>query len=162
MRRETFIRTFLLTLALLSSLALFATHTLAQSAGAGVSGTVKDPQGAALRGATVTLYARGRTQVRLSTATDDAGAYRFERLAPGEYIVEAAAAGFARAVALPVTIARGAQTSLDFTLEVAGVSTEVVVTAADSPQTVDEVSKAVNVVGRGEMDERDEATVADL
>src|SRR5689334_11200368 len=115
MRRETFIRTFLLSLALLSSLTLLATHTRAQSAGASISGTVKDPQGAALRGATVTLYARGRTQLRLSTATDGAGAYRFERLAPGEYIVEAEAAGFARAAALPVTVARGAQASLDFT-----------------------------------------------
>src|ERR1700750_85188 len=101
MRRETFIRTFLLTLALLSSLALFAAHTRAQSAGASVSGTVKDPQGAARRGATATLYARGRTQVRLSAATDDAGAYRFERLAPGEYIVEAAAPGFAGAARVP-------------------------------------------------------------
>ncbi len=161
MRRETFIRTFLLSLALLSSLTLPLTYTRAQATGASISGTVKDPQGAALRGATVTLYARGRTQVRLSTGTDDAGAYRFERLAPGEYILEAEATGFARAVALPITVARGAQASLDFTLEVAGVSTEVVVTAADSPQTVDEVSKAVNVVGRREMDERDEATIAD-
>ena len=46
-------------------------------------------------------------------------------------------------------------------LEVAGVSTEVVVTAADAPQTVDEVSKAVTVVGRRELEDRDEATIAE-
>src|SRR5919107_132581 len=60
-----------------------------------------------------------------------------------------------------VTVGRGERAALDFALEVAGVSTEAVVAAADAPQTVDEVSKAVNTVGRREMEERDEATVAD-
>ncbi len=50
--------------------------------------------------------------------------------------------------------------TLDLRLEVAGVSTEVVVTASDTPQTVDEVSKAVTTVTAAEMEERDEATVA--
>src|SRR3954468_19461155 len=126
MRRETFIRTLLLASALLMSSFSPSATTQAQAAGASVSGRVTDPAGAAVRGATVTLYARGRTQLRLSTATDDAGAYRFERLAPGEYIVEAEGRGFARASASPITVARGAQASLDFRLEVAGVSTEVV------------------------------------
>ncbi len=162
MRRETFIRTIMLSLALLSSFAFYATaDARAQADGASIAGRVTDPAGAAVRGATVTLYARGRTQLRLSTATDDSGAYRFERLAPGEYIVEAEGRGFARAPASPVTVARGAQASLDFRLEVAGVSPEVVVTAADAPQTVGEVSKAVNVVGRGEIEDRDEPTVAE-
>src|SRR3954471_8234371 len=115
MRRETFIRTILFALALLSSFTLLAAkETRAQTSGASINGHVTDPRGAALSGATVTLYARGRTQVRLSTATDNAGAYRFERLAPGEYIVEAEAEGFARASAHAVTVARGAQASLDF------------------------------------------------
>ncbi len=54
----------------------------AQSGGATLSGRVTDPRGAALAGATVTLYARSRTQLRLSATTDAQGAYRFERLAP--------------------------------------------------------------------------------
>ncbi|HVF68745.1 MAG TPA: TonB-dependent receptor [Pyrinomonadaceae bacterium] len=162
MRRETFIRTLLLASALLSSFALFASKDAkAQTNGASITGRVTDPAGAAVRGATVTLYARGRTQLRLSTATDDAGAYRFERLAPDEYIVEAAAAGFARGGARAVNVERGGRALLDFALEVAGVSTEVVVTAADAPQTVDEVSKATGVVTQREIEERDEATVAE-
>src|SRR5215207_4600344 len=122
MRRENFIRTFLLASALLlSSFALSATtRARAQAAGASIAGRVTDPAGAAVRGATVKLYARGRTQLRLSTGTDDAGAYRFERLAPGEYIVEAEAEGFAHGGARPVTVARGGQASQDFALEVAG------------------------------------------
>lgn len=161
MRRETFIRTLLLASALLMSSFSPSATTYAQAAGASIGGRVKDPAGAAVRGATVTLYARGRTQLRLSTATDDAGAYRFERLAPGEYIVEAEAEGFAHGEARVVNVERGGQASADFALEVAGVSTEVVVTAADAPQTVDEVSKAVNVVGSREIEERDESTIAE-
>ncbi|HEV7890058.1 MAG TPA: TonB-dependent receptor, partial [Pyrinomonadaceae bacterium] len=161
--RETFIRTLLLASALLlSSFAPSATtYAQAQTSGASITGRVTDPAGAAVRGATVTLYARGRTQLRFSTETDDAGAYRFERLAPGEYLVEADAAGFARGEAQVVNVERGGQASQDFALEVAGVSTEVVVTAADAPQTADEVSKAVNVVGQREIEERDESTVAE-
>ncbi|HJQ35194.1 MAG TPA: TonB-dependent receptor [Pyrinomonadaceae bacterium] len=158
MRRETFIRTTVITCALL--LAAFA-PAYAQGQGATISGRVTDPQGAVLKGASVTLQARARTQVRLSTVTDASGVYRFERLAPGEYLVEASAEGFAPASARAVSVGREAQTTLDFRLEVTAVSAEVVVTAADAPQTVDEVSKAVNVVNAREADERDEATVAE-
>jgi outer membrane cobalamin receptor len=59
-----------------------------------------------------------------------------------------------------VTVARDAAATLDVRLEVSGVSAEVVVTASDTPQTVDEVSKAVTSVTAREMEERDEATVA--
>ncbi|MDT5293630.1 MAG: vitamin transporter [Acidobacteriota bacterium] len=162
MRRETLIRTTVFACALL--LASFVPAPAQQQqrgTAASIAGRVTDPRGAAVAGATVTLYARARTQLRLSTATDAEGAYRFERLAPGEYLVEAEAAGFAQSGAQAVAVARDAQTALDVRLEVAGVSTEVVVTAADAPQTVDEVSKAVTVVSRREIEERDEATVAE-
>jgi vitamin B12 transporter len=152
----------MLTCAIAFALAATASAVAAtRQDGAGLTGRVTDPRGAAVAGASVTIYARERNVVRLSTVTDGAGAYSFGRLAPGAYLVEAAAEGFARAAAREVTLARGARVALDFALEVAGVSEEVIVTAADSPQTADEVSKAVNVVGRREMEERDEPTVAD-
>ncbi|HST51932.1 MAG TPA: TonB-dependent receptor [Pyrinomonadaceae bacterium] len=156
MRRESFIRTILLACAL----ACFA-NARAQDRGASLSGRVTDPRGAAIQGASVTLYARGRTQLRLSTTTDAQGAYRFERLAPGEYLLEAGAEGFARSAAREVAVERGAKSALDVQLEVAAVSEQVVVTAADSPQTVDEVSKAASVVGRRELEDRDEPSIAE-
>ncbi|HEX8499026.1 MAG TPA: TonB-dependent receptor [Pyrinomonadaceae bacterium] len=165
MRRETFIRTTAFTNAFACALVMLCAFApapaRARQQGATLSGRVTDPSGAAVRGASVTLAERARTQVRLSTVTDDQGAYRFERLAPGEYIVEAEAAGFAQGAARAVTVSRDSQAALDLRLEVAGVSTEVVVTAADAPQTVDEVSKAVTAVSAREIDERDEATVAE-
>ena len=117
MRKESFIRTIMLACAL-----TFACFAQAQTQGASVSGRVTDPKGAAVQGASVTLYARARTQLRLSTTTDAAGTYSFERLAPGEYLIEADANGFARSAAREVTVAHGGTASLDVQLEVAGVS----------------------------------------
>ncbi|HEX8286192.1 MAG TPA: TonB-dependent receptor [Pyrinomonadaceae bacterium] len=163
MRRETFIRTTALTTAFACALVLLSAFAPAhaQGQGASLSGRVTDPRGAAVAGATVTLRERARTQVRLSTQTDASGAYRFGRLAPGEYIVEAEAEGFAAGAAQAVNVSRDTGAALDLRLEVAGVSAEVVVTAADAPQTADEVSKAVTTVNAREIDERDEATVAE-
>jgi iron complex outermembrane receptor protein len=161
MRREILNRTFVVVVCALLLAACLPAFAQAQQQGATLSGRVTDPQGAAVTGAAVKLYERARTQLRLSTATDAAGAYRFERLAPGEYIVEVEALGFAHGDAQTVTLARDASATLDVRLEVSGVAAEVVVTASDTPQTVDEVSKAVTTVTRREIEERDEATVTD-
>ncbi len=123
-----------------------------------ITGHVKDPQGASLPGATVTLYARERT-FRLSTTADSTGTYRFERLAPGEYLVEAQTEGFASASAQRVVVERGQALTLDIPLELSGLRSTVVVTASDTPQSVDEVSKAVTVVDRQDIDERDESAI---
>jgi len=133
---------------------------LAQSGTTTITGHIKDPQGANLPGATVTLFGRERT-FSLMTTTDSSGAYRFEKLAPGEYLVEAEAEGFASASAKQLVVERGQTATLDITLELSGVRSTVVVTASDTPQSVDEVSKAVTVVDRQEIDERDESAIAE-
>jgi iron complex outermembrane receptor protein len=139
---------------------LLLVQAAAAQTGAAIKGHVKDPQGANLPRAMVTLYPRERTS-SLSTTTDSDGAYSFERLAPGEYLVEARAEGFASANAQQTVVERGKITTLDISLELSGVRSTVVVTASDSPQAVDEVSKAVTVVGRQDIDERDESAIAE-
>ncbi|HEX9919675.1 MAG TPA: TonB-dependent receptor plug domain-containing protein, partial [Pyrinomonadaceae bacterium] len=126
---------------------------------AAIGGRVTDAQGAAVAGAIVTLYGRAPQLRRLTAVSDAGGAYRFESLAAGEYLIEADARGFAPAVAQKVRAERGQTTALDLTLEVAGVRAEVVVTAADTPQPVDEVSKAVTTIGERELEERDEYSI---
>ena len=128
--------------------------------GASVAGVVVDAQGAAVPGAVVRLYARGRA-AQLTTTTDAAGAYRFARLAPGDYLLDAEAPGFARAAAGEARVEAGAETKLDLTLQPAGVRSEIVITAAGTPQAVDEVSKAVTVVEQAEIDARDEFYLAE-
>ena len=142
-------------------LLLVLTHSvLAQSGTTTITGHVKDPLGASLPGATVTVYASERT-FRLATTTDSTGTYRFEKLAPGEYLVEAEAEGLASTKAQRVIVVRGQAATLDISLELSGVRSTVVVTASDTPQSVDEVSKAVTVVDRREIDERDESAIAE-
>jgi vitamin B12 transporter len=149
---------------IVSVLLLVLTHSALASAQASgntsLTGHVKDPQGALLPSATVTLYAREHT-FRISTSTDSTGSYRFERLAPGEYLVEAEAKGLASASAQQVVVERGQTATLDIPLKLSGVRSTVVVTASDTPQSVDEVSKAVSVVDRQEIEERDEAAISE-
>jgi vitamin B12 transporter len=149
---------FALVLVLMQSALALAQATVGSNTA--ITGHVKDPQGANLPGATVTLYARERT-FRLKTTTDSTGTYRFERLAPGEYLVEAEAESFASTNAQRVFVERGKAAIFDIPLELSGVHSTVVVTASDTPQSVDEVSKAVTVVDRQEIDERDESAIAE-
>ena len=130
----------------------------AQTGSAAISGYIKDPQGANVPGATVRLYGRDRG-FSLETVTDSTGAYSFRNLAAGEYLVEAEAKGFALAAAQTVDVERGKTTTHDVTLELSGVRSAVVITASDTPQTVDEVSKALTVVADQEIDERNEITI---
>jgi len=127
---------------------------------AAISGKVLDAQGASLPGATVTLYGNERN-VRLTTSTDSTGAYRFEKLAAAEYLLEAQAQGFAPASVRRVLVKRGQATALDIPLELSAIRSSVVVVASDTPQSVDEVSKAVTVVDAQEIDERDEISISE-
>src|SRR5678815_801631 len=125
---------------------------------ASITGSIKDPQGANVSGATVRLYSRERS-FSLVTVTDSSGAYSFTSLAPGEYLIEAEANGFALAPAQAVDVERGKTTTHDVTLELSGLRSAVVITASDTPQTVDEVSKALTVVADQEIDERNELAI---
>ena len=134
------------------------TRVWAQSSGS-LSGRITDSQGAAVSGATITLYARA-TNLRATTVADERGAYRFERLPEGDYVVEATSAGFGRFSRI-YRVERGAAGTLDFALEVAVVSETVLVTAAGTPQTVDEVSKVVSVVTAREIEQRNEYSIGE-
>ena len=137
----------------------FAQATTAAATTASVGGRVTDAEGAGVAGAIITLYGRAPQLRRLTAVSDAGGAYRFEGLAAGEYLIEADARGFAPAIAQKIRVERGQTLTLDLPLEVRGVRAEVVVTAADAPQPVDEVSKAVTSIGARELDERDEHSI---
>src|SRR5260370_1105012 len=138
--------------ALLLALAC-TTIALAQTTNT-ITGRVTDPQGAAVKGATVKLYARDN-RAPITTTSDGTGAYRFEGLAPGEYIVEVESPGFARSVR-PLRAERGHVTTFNVGLEIAGISSEVVVTAQATPQSTDEVAQAIRMVDPRQIERRDE------
>ena len=92
-----------------------------------ISGTVKDSQGGALPGVTVTLEGNGPSRMFV---TEGDGAYRFLAVPPGSYKVSAALTGFQGSVRDGIVVAVGQNVALPLTLGVATVQESVLVTGA--------------------------------
>jgi Carboxypeptidase regulatory-like domain len=76
-------------------LCILSTASLAfsQTASTSLRGTIKDPTGALVPGATVTI-ANGANGQTLSTRSDASGQYIFTQIAPAKYTITVAATGF--------------------------------------------------------------------
>ena len=103
---------------------------LAQETRGSIEGIAKDSSGAVLPGVTVEARAAGGASA--TSVSDATGTYRFPALAPGRYAVTATLSGFQTSKVEDVQLAVGQVLKVNFALEVAGVSTEVQVTA-ESP-----------------------------
>jgi hypothetical protein len=103
----------------------------AQAGTASVYGDIKDQQGAALPGATVTLTSKDTGAVR-NTNTSEAGAYRFVSLAPGPYMLRVEMSGFRAAAIDNFQLVVDTNAKLDVTLELGSVA-ETIEVAAVSP-----------------------------
>jgi hypothetical protein len=102
----------------------------AQANAADLTGTVTDPNGAVVPGATVTARNLS-TNVTRSTVTNDSGVYRLIALPPGEYEVSAEAATFRRVEISPVRLTVGQSADLGISMEVGAQDAVVTVTGAD-------------------------------
>jgi iron complex outermembrane receptor protein len=142
--------------ALILILAL-AVLTFAQGNPAGITGRVTDQHGASVAGAEVQL--RSRSGAQSLAVTDDNGAYSFRNAAPGNYIIEVRAKGFASFTSSELNLARGQSLTNDVKLSVEAVSENVVVTATGTAQRIDEVSKAVTVLDDQSIEARRELTL---
>ena len=129
--------------------------------GASITGTVKDPQGQPVPGATLTLFSRTGA-AGSATTSDSAGAYRFEGLPEGDYLLRAAAPGFALFLAEDIHLSAGAAETREVALQLAGVHEQVVVTASGTPQLPEQVSKATTVIDQADADARDAAALSDV
>jgi iron complex outermembrane receptor protein len=123
-----------------------------------ISGTVIDPKGAKVAGATITLYNRDN-RLLITTTSDGNGTYRFEGIPPAEYVVAVDAQGFSRNARN--VRAESSGNTIDFSLELAAINSEVVITAQGTPQTIDETSKAVSVINADQIEQRNENSVID-
>ncbi|MGH9967173.1 MAG: TonB-dependent receptor [Pyrinomonadaceae bacterium] len=96
-----------------------------------VRGTVKDPQGNVVSGATVTLTNSGNNVSRTATTTDSGG-FVFEFVAVGDYKVEVEAQGFKKAVITDVHALVSKPTPVEVTLELGSVSETVTVASGSA------------------------------
>ena len=123
-----------------------------------LSGRIRDPQGGVVGGAQLLLFDRASGQVRKAASAAD-GRYAFSGIPAGEYVIEARASGGSLSGATVVSV-DGAR-NLDVTLAVAGLTTEVVVTASSTPLVIQEVAKAIDVIDADEIALRNELSVAE-
>jgi len=142
-------------------LLMIVTIAAAAESGASLTGTVIDPQGRPVPGAALALDSR--TGAAGSATTSDAsGTYRFQGLPAGDYLLRAAAPGFAQFVAEDIHLSAGSVQTREVALQLAGLREQVVVTASSTPQLPEHVSKTVTVIDQADADERDDATLADV
>ncbi len=124
-----------------ASLAFAGTVVLAGVAHAQTSkgilaGIVRDPSGAAVSGATITVTNQATGEKRTVTSAAD-GAYRIEALSPGAYSVLSNAAGFTTTNTQNVPVTASVVSSHDVALSVGGASTEVTVEADQATVNTD-------------------------
>ena len=127
----------------LLTMLLFVSHPAFAQSGTELRGRVTDERDASIAGAEVRL--RSRAGGELSATTDDSGGYTFDDVAPGEYVLEIRANGFASSAAR-VTVKRGQSVKSDVRLSIDVISETVSVTGTGTAQTVDETSKAISVL----------------
>src|SRR5689334_2280204 len=97
------------------------------AATADLHGTVKDPNGAVIQGATVTVRDEARNFER-STQTNESGYFTLLSLPPGHYTFTVTAKGFARMVAKNVGLTVGQIADYPVTMQLPTAETEVTVT----------------------------------
>jgi hypothetical protein len=106
----------------------FTASIYGQSNNGNIQGSVTDPSGAAVAGATVT----GRnldTGLIISAATTDTGLYSLPNLPPGRYSVTVEAPNLKKYVREGVTVTTGATVALDIQVQLGAVSENVTVIA---------------------------------
>ena len=130
---------------------LSALSAVAQSTGsATLRGTIKDPQGAIIRGATVTLV-NEQTKAERSAKSSEDGTYTFTAVAPGSYTLRAEASGFKTSQQANLTIETSGTQGVDISLEV-GQPTETVTVTAGTEQLQTETGAKENIITSKQID----------
>ena len=124
--------------------------TQAQETTAGIQGTIKDPSGATIAGAIVTVS--GNQLIGDKTVnTDKTGYYRFTNLSPGSYSIRVSASGFSETKRDGILLQVGRLPSIDIDLAIGSDKTVIEVTTATPLVDVTQ-SNTLTTVARDEID----------
>jgi hypothetical protein len=96
-----------------------------------IAGTVTDPSGAVVQGATVTLK-NTATGVTSTVSSNGTGAYRFPFLNPGDYTVTVSMRGFAASAPHTATVTVGQASTVNVQLQLEAMATTVEVSGVGS------------------------------
>ncbi|MGB9104827.1 MAG: TonB-dependent receptor, partial [Terriglobales bacterium] len=114
-------------LVVISTLLIAASAAAQSAATAQLHVMVRDPKGAVVKNATVTLRNEARNIERAGTNNIE-GEYQFLAVPPGQYTITVQAPGFGKTVARDVTVTIGQTAEVPVTLQVASVESVVNVT----------------------------------
>jgi hypothetical protein len=115
----------------LATLMLLATAAAGQSTSL-LNGSVSDPSGATVPGATITLTAAA-TGLERTTTSNGGGLYQFLDVPPGTYTLHAVAHGFVSYTATNVTLVVNTPSTLNIRLQLTSVATSVTVQGESAP-----------------------------
>ena len=127
----------------------FSGVATAQEITGSIVGTVKDANGAAVKGATVNISDPQKKEVIRTTTTDDDGSYAARDLHVGSYDVSVEASGFKKHVSSKVQVDVGTPRTLNIALEVGNVAE--VVTVEANPVAVELTTPTVSTVISGDQ-----------
>jgi hypothetical protein len=144
---KTISRAIILTTVML----LAAAHLHAQGATAAISGTVLDPTGAAIPGASITVRNLGTTFTR-TVISDDQGRYVAPELPIGEYEVQASLAGFQTVVRRGISLTVGSRPVVDLQLPI-GQAAEAISVTGEISQVETTSSSVSSLVNQTQMRE---------
>ena len=140
---------FILKFLTLAFCLIFAQNTFAQTNGT-LSGTINDPTGAAIPGATVKVVSTETGAERTATSNDD-GFYTVPQLPPGNYRITVTQTGFKSSQLAEFALGAGQTRELSINLETGEVSAIVDITTGDvEPAAIDQSSNrmGVNITAR--------------
>ena len=119
----------------LAAAVVLAAATQAQTSRGTVSGTIMDPSGAVVIGATVVLT-HTEAGVRRTAISNDAGIYRFDAVDLGRYELKVTQQGFRPFLATAFGVEANRTTTIDVRLEVGAVDQQVTVSAESAEMLV--------------------------
>ena len=132
---------------------LIGTPVLHAFEGAAVSGASLDPSGRTVAGVHVQLSQSAGTSV-LTARSDQDGQFAFYDVAPGDYLVTASTETLTLPDPLTIHVSKSVNQKVTIRLALTAQRNQVTVTAAALPQSVDLVSKALDVVRVDEAERR--------
>ena len=109
-----------------------------------LTGTIVDPLGGRVAGATVTLV--GEQPIAGETRSNQDGVFTFQNLAAGRYHVVVTASGFEAVTTAPVFVGASDRVTSDVRLQVGAIEQAIVVTASASEVSQAETGAPVTVI----------------
>src|SRR5260370_42313228 len=143
---------FLLSVLLVVLIGFLSAHAQVDYATATLRGTVMDPQGAVISGATVTVL-NPSTGITKTVKSGSDGAYRVPALPPGTYQITIDARGFSREVVKGIELTVGQVQSYDLHLKIGAASETIEVNSDSVPLIQTDQTQQANTINQRQVTE---------